>query len=168
MTLLETRAGRTSLRSLCARLPNLFANDWPRIANYGVTVVAHAVLHPESRPRLVDVPLQVTADGRGGGRNFLGQLQRTHCTTKLKFIEDRKVVDWLGFRSCPETRFRLDPYRYLPMVRGPESAESARSCTRRQPGKTFTGRNGSREELGLRPARPTFQRKRPSWAGSQN
>jgi hypothetical protein len=40
--------------------------DWPRLANYGVTVVAHAVLHPESRPRLVDVPLQVKADGRGG------------------------------------------------------------------------------------------------------
>jgi len=57
-----------------------FAKDWPRVANYGVTAVAHAVLHPESRPRLVDVPLQVTADGRGGVE-LSDRPKRTHCTT---------------------------------------------------------------------------------------
>lgn len=86
--------------------------DWPRLANYGVTVVAHAVLHPESRPRLVDVPLQIKADGRGGVElSWAAPENALHY--KLKFIEDRKLVDWLGFDPV-QNAFRLDPYRYCP------------------------------------------------------
>jgi hypothetical protein len=90
--------------------------DWPRIANYGVTAVAHAVLHPESRPRLVDVPLQVEANGRGGVElSWVAPENALHY--KLKFIEDRKLVDWLGFDPV-QNAFRLDPYRYCPWFAG--------------------------------------------------
>src|SRR5713226_397127 len=89
-----------------------FGKDWPRIANYGVTAVAHAVLHPESRPRLVDVPLQVTSNGRGGVELSWTAPERA-LRYKLKFIENRKIVDWLGFDPV-QNAFRLDPYRYCP------------------------------------------------------
>jgi hypothetical protein len=86
--------------------------DWPRIANYGVTVAAHAALHPESRPRLVDIPLQVKTDGRGGVE--LSWLAPENALRyRLKFIEDRKIVDWLGFDPVSNS-FRMDPYLYCP------------------------------------------------------
>lgn len=89
-----------------------FGAEWPRIANYGVTVVTHAVLHPESRPRLIDVPLQVKPDGRGGVE-LNWEAPANALRYKLKFMEDRKIVDWLGF-DPEQNRFQRDPNLYLP------------------------------------------------------
>ena len=89
-----------------------FGNEWPRISNFGVTAVAHAVLHPVSRPRLVDVPLQIDPDGRGRVE-LSWTVPPNALRYKLKFTQNRKIVDWLAFDPVENT-FRLDPYRYCP------------------------------------------------------
>jgi hypothetical protein len=89
-----------------------FGNEWPRISNFGVTAVANAVLHPASRPRLVDIPLQIDSDGCG--RVTLSWAVPPNALRyKLKFTQDRKIVDWLGFDPV-QNAFRFDPYRYCP------------------------------------------------------
>ncbi len=89
-----------------------YGTDWPRLSNFGVTAVTYAVLHPESRPRLVDVPLQIKSDGRGRIElSWIAPANALHY--KLKFIDGRTIVDWLGFDPVLNA-FRLDPYRYCP------------------------------------------------------
>jgi hypothetical protein len=89
-----------------------FGNDWPRISNIGVTAVAHAVLHPDSRPRLIDVPLQINTDGRGRVE-LSWTVPPNALRYRLKFTQNRKIIDWLGFDPV-QNAFRFDPYRYCP------------------------------------------------------
>jgi len=86
--------------------------EWPRVSNIGVSAVTHAVLHPESRPRLVNIALQEKWNGQGQVE-LSWKPPANALEYRLKFVDGRQIVDWLDFDPV-RNAFRLDPNQYCP------------------------------------------------------
>jgi len=96
------------LRSFTKR----YGRDWPLASSYSAAAVVYKVLHSDSRPKLVDVPVQIQADGRG--KMVLSwTVPEGALSYRIKYVENKKIVDWLHFNPARNT-FGVDPARNWP------------------------------------------------------
>lgn len=106
-------AWRKKFETMLRKFTKRYGRAWPLASTYSVAAVVHKVLHPESRPKLVNVPLEVKKGGTAGTYVLSWTAPKGAQSYRLKYTEGRRIVEWLRFDPLTNA-FGLDPYRNCP------------------------------------------------------